>query len=113
MRLKIGTSSVSAVDDCQALKVAIGSCYAVAVPVTSLLFFFRVRAIFMDNQFVVAFFAFLWLATAGVSATVPLAIFGGHIAETNYCINTAVKSYSSAPLIIATANDTLIFMLIS
>ncbi len=105
--------TVGAVGNCQALQVAIGCCFAVAIPATSLLFFFRVRAIFNANTWMVAFFAFLWLAVLGGSWTVPFAIQGGHIGPTDHCINTGVKPFSSAGIIISTVNDTVIFIAIS
>lgn len=105
--------TIGAVGNCQSLQVAIGCCFAVAIPATSLLFFFRVRAIFNANNWIVAFFAFLWLAVLGGSWTVPFAIQGGHIGPTDHCINTGVKPFSSAGIIISTVNDTVIFIAIS
>jgi len=61
----------------------------------------------------VAFFAFLWVATLGGSITVPFAIEGAHIGPTNHCINTGVKPFSSTGVIIATVNDTLVFLFIT
>ncbi|KAH7872215.1 uncharacterized protein C8R40DRAFT_1205205, partial [Lentinula edodes] len=117
---------VGAVGNCQALQVAIGCCFAVAVPATSLLFFLRVRAIFNGDTVAVIFFGSLWLATLGGSITVPFAInasakpvlymfcrCGAHIGPTNHCINTGVKPFSSVGIIISTVNDTLIFIAIS
>ncbi|PBK78587.1 hypothetical protein ARMSODRAFT_925021 [Armillaria solidipes] len=105
--------TIGAVGDCQGLQVAIGCCFAVAVPATSLLFFFHVRAIFNANTWIVAFFAFLWLTVLGGSWTVPFAIQGGHIGPTDHCINTGVKPFSSTGTIISTVNDTVIFIAIS
>ncbi|ETW77130.1 hypothetical protein HETIRDRAFT_174231 [Heterobasidion irregulare TC 32-1] len=48
----------------------------------------------------------MWLATLAGSITVPFAITGGHIAPTNYCINTGVKPFSSIGISISTVNDT-------
>ncbi|CAA7262014.1 unnamed protein product [Cyclocybe aegerita] len=105
--------TIGAVGDCQALQVAIGCCYAAAVPATSLLFFFRIKAIFNNNVYVVGLFGFLWIATLAGSITVPFAIEGIHIGLTDHCINSGVKPFSSAGVIIATVNDTLVFMFIS
>jgi len=105
--------TIGAVGNCQALQVAIGCCYAVGVPATSLLFFFRVKAIFNSNIYIVLFFGFLWLCTLAGSITVPFAIEGAHIGLTNHCINTGVKPFSSTGVIIATVNDTLVFIFIS
>jgi hypothetical protein len=83
------------------------------VPATSLLFFFRVKAVFNSDKYIVALFGFLWLATLAGSLTVPFAISGTHIGPTSHCINTGVKPFSSAGVIVATVNDTLIFIFIS
>ncbi|TFK50407.1 hypothetical protein OE88DRAFT_1660773 [Heliocybe sulcata] len=104
---------VAPVGSCQALQVALGVCFAVSVPATSLLFFFRIRAVFRRRPFVVAIFAFLWIATLAGSITVPFAITGGHIGPTNRCINTGVKSFSSVGIIINGVNDSLVFLAIS
>ena len=104
---------VGAVGNCQTLQVAIGCCFAVGVSATSLLFFFRVKAIFNNNIYIVIFFGFLWLCTLAGSITVPFAIEGAHIGLTNHCINTGVKPFSSSGVIIATVNDTLIFISIT
>jgi len=50
---------------------------------------------------------------AGGSVTVPLAVKGIHIEPTKYCVNAAVKSFSSVAVITSTVNDTLIFVAIS
>ncbi|TDL22014.1 hypothetical protein BD410DRAFT_771023 [Rickenella mellea] len=104
---------ISAVKSCQTLQVALGACFAVAVPATSFLFFLRVRAVFNTSPWVVRFFAVIWLATLGGSITVPFAIQGGHIGPTQHCINTAVKPFSSAGIIISTCSDTMVFLAIS
>ncbi|TDL22010.1 hypothetical protein BD410DRAFT_789098 [Rickenella mellea] len=104
---------ISAVKSCQTLLVAVGACSAVAIPATSFLFFLRVRAIFNASPWVVRFFAVIWIATLGGSVTVPFAIQGGHIGPTQHCIDTAVKSFSSAGIIILTCNDTMVFLAIS
>ncbi|TDL21970.1 hypothetical protein BD410DRAFT_789054 [Rickenella mellea] len=104
---------IASIGDCQKLQTALGSCFAVAVPATSLLFFFRVRAIFEREKIVVGIFFLVWLATLGGSLTVPFAIFGGHIGPTLHCINTAVKPYSSVGIIVSTVSDTLVLLAIS
>lgn len=99
--------------NCQALQVALGSCFAAAVPLTSLLFLFRVRAIFHHHKWVVAVLSFMWLGTAAGSITVPFAITGQHIGPTDHCINTAVKNFSSSGIVITAVNDTILFFCIS
>ncbi|KAG7085549.1 hypothetical protein E1B28_003106 [Marasmius oreades] len=105
--------TIGAVGDCQKLQVAIGSCFAVAGPMTSLLFFLRVKAIFNHSLFISVFFGIIWLATLAGSITVPFAITGSHIGPTDHCINTGVKAFSSTGVISSTVNDTLVFVFIS
>lgn len=83
------------------------------VPSTSLLFFLRLRAVFLNNRIVVGIFAFLWLSTVAGSITVPLAVRGGHIGNTNRCINVEVKAFSSAAPVTNTVNSTLVFIAVS
>ncbi|EIM79593.1 uncharacterized protein STEHIDRAFT_19373, partial [Stereum hirsutum FP-91666 SS1] len=112
----VGTSTafqVSSVASCEGLQIALGCCFAVATPATSLLFFFRVRAVFLNNKIVTSFFAFMWIAVVAGSITVPFAISGAHIGTTDRCINTVVKPYSSAGLVINGCSDTLVFLAIS
>ncbi|PFH50121.1 hypothetical protein AMATHDRAFT_145912 [Amanita thiersii Skay4041] len=104
---------ISKVGDCQKLQVALGWCFCLAVSSTSFLFFLRVRAIFERNQFVIACFFILWLAVFGGTMTVPFAINGGHIGPTKYCINTGVKPFSSAGIIVSSVNDALVLLAIS
>jgi hypothetical protein len=104
---------VGAVGDCQKLQIAIGITFAISVPSTALLFYFRIKAIFNNNLGISVFFGFLWLATLAGSITVPFAIEGGHIGPTDHCINTAVKPFSSTGIVISTVNDTLVFVFIT
>lgn len=106
-------SLVAPMASCKLLPMAIGWCWAVAIPSTSLLFFFRIRAVFDRQRGIVAFFAVLWLATLAGAITVPFALAGGNIANTNRCQPTAVKPFSSASIIASTCNDTLVFIAIS
>ncbi|EJC99632.1 uncharacterized protein FOMMEDRAFT_112698 [Fomitiporia mediterranea MF3/22] len=104
---------IGSVGDCQALQVALAVCFVLAVSSTSLLFFFRIRAIFNDEKLVVALFGFLWLCVFAGCMTVPFAIQGTHIGPTVFCVNSNVKPYSSAGIVISAVNDTLVLIAIS
>lgn len=104
---------VSPVGSCQALQVALGICYIFAVSSSSLLFIFRVRAVFHFQPMVVYLFYFLWVAVLGSAMIIPFSIAGMHIGPTRMCINTEVKPYTSAAVIINGVNDTLVFLAIS
>jgi len=106
-----------------------------SISLTSLLFFYRVRAVFSDSRSVTAFFGLMWIATSGLTVLIPLSLGGGvspspsllypitylnfsshiiqHIGPTNRCINTAVRSFGFAPIVLNAVNDTLVFVAIS
>ncbi|KAF8881793.1 hypothetical protein BD779DRAFT_997645 [Infundibulicybe gibba] len=104
---------ISTVRSCQALQVAIGWCYCAAVSSSSFLFFFRVRALFERRLIVVVFFFISWLAVLGGTMIVPFSITGGHIGNTQYCINTSVKPVNSAAVAISSFNDALVLAAVS
>lgn len=123
---------VGTVDQCNRFIMMIGWFFVVAMPSTSLLFLFRVRAVYGNSKIIVYFFGILWLAILGLCAAIPFGIKGGtccflravsipdlrghsaaHIGPTQRCINTEVASYISAPIALNAINDTLIFLAIS
>jgi len=101
------------IPNCQALQLTLGICYCFAVSSASYLFFLRIQAVFHQNKLVQGIFAILWLGVLGGSITVPLATKGAHIAPTQYCINSEVKSFASTAVIMSTINDSLVFLAIS
>jgi hypothetical protein len=44
---------------------------------TSLLFFYRVRAVYGNSIIITGVFGFLWMASSGLSVLIPLSIEGG------------------------------------
>ncbi|KDR73162.1 hypothetical protein GALMADRAFT_125223 [Galerina marginata CBS 339.88] len=99
--------------NCATFEKVVCALYPVAIPATSLLFFFRVRAVFDSNKYVIAFFAFMWLAVLGGCITVTRGVTGINIGPTDYCLNAALENYVSAAAIIPLVNDTLVFLAIS
>ncbi|KAF8898069.1 hypothetical protein CPB84DRAFT_1748075 [Gymnopilus junonius] len=81
--------------NCPRFEKIVCALFPIAIPATSLLFFFRVRAVFDGNKYVIAFFAFTWLAVLGGCITVTRGVTGINIA------------------IIPLVNDTLVFLAIS
>ena len=69
-------ASVGSVRHCQALLYTTGGFYALALPSTSLLFFYRVRAVYGNSRVITCFFGFAWMTTLGLSVLVPLSIDG-------------------------------------
>ncbi|KAI0072615.1 hypothetical protein K474DRAFT_1678508 [Panus rudis PR-1116 ss-1] len=107
------TFQVAPVGSCHALAMAIGWTGGFAISLNSILFFYRVRAVFANKKIVVYFFAFLWLATFGCAMTIPFGVDGVHIGTTKNCVNSDVKPFSSAAMIVIAVNDTLVFFAIS
>jgi len=104
---------VAPVVHCHALLYIIGSFVVLSMSSNSLLFFFRVRAVYGNSTIITGFFGFLWVATSGLYVLNPFALFGEHIGPTNRCILTSVRSYVSVPVFLNAINDTLIFLAIS
>ena len=89
--------------------------YSVVLTFTSLLFFFRTRAIFRRNPWVVAFFAGLWLAVLGVCLAFVVDVFIPVPVDSasNICLKSDINSLIAATTIIPLINDTLVFLAIS
>jgi hypothetical protein len=68
---------VAPIDNCNALKYVEGVFAEIAIPATSLLFLFRVKAIYNHSRIITAFFGFLWIAIAGLSILIMLGITRG------------------------------------
>jgi hypothetical protein len=103
----------ASVPHCDALTYAIGACFVIAVPSSSALFFFRVRAIYYNNSVITYFFGFLWASLLVLCFLVPIGVRNAHLGTTQRCIVTHVDAYASAPLVLNAVFDTLIFVAIS
>ncbi|KAF8160238.1 hypothetical protein K438DRAFT_1619625 [Mycena galopus ATCC 62051] len=104
---------VSYAGRCQAFEIALGVIYTVAIPSTSLLFFFRVRAIYGRTRAVTVVFGLLWIAVLGTSTIVPIATRGVNIGPTRYCITGEVADYAGAIGLAPGVFDTAVFLAIS
>ena len=95
--------------------------YCSALVFTSLLFFFRTRAVFQTYPWIIAFFAGLWLAVLGGCLAFIVDIFEpepmmdptSELNTTQICINSGINPFVAAAMIISLINDTLVFMAIS
>ena len=90
--------------------------YCTVLASTSLLFFFRTRAVFKTDPWVVAFFACSWLAVLGGCLAFIIHTFGMNPAPTNtnaVCLNAGIAPYVAATTITPLINDTLVFLAIS
>jgi hypothetical protein len=101
------------VNKCYQLEKSLGALFFFSVTSTSLLFFFRTRAVFDRNPWIVAFFAVLWLGVVAACVTVIVGVDGTNLDSTRYCIDGTVKPYVTTATIIPLINDTLVFFAIT
>ncbi|KAJ7128684.1 hypothetical protein C8R44DRAFT_701111 [Mycena epipterygia] len=101
------------VGGCGILERVLDSLYPVAVPATSLLFFFRVRAIYGGQRSVTVIFGLLWVAEFGACMVVPSGGGGINIGPTPYCLITILAPNSGAATITPAIFDTAVFLAIS
>ena len=99
-------------DNCQAVIVA--SCWfgAFALPLNSMLFLLRIRAVFNESKFVKGAFTVLWLSTLSAFVA-PFTAVAEHIGPTKTCVVIKVTDFSSAGFFATGVFDTLVFLAIS
>ncbi|KAJ7107514.1 hypothetical protein C8R44DRAFT_637441, partial [Mycena epipterygia] len=83
------------VGDCQAFHLAIALLFPLAIPLTSLLFFFRVRAVYCGARPVTIIFGLMWLSVLGTSLIIPIATRGVNIGPTPYCTLGELAVYAA------------------
>ena len=106
-------SIVGRVGNCQTFAEILGAGFAIAVPATTFLFLLRVCAVYNMNKHIVIVFGIFWLGTLACAITLPFAIFGAHIGPTAMCIDSGVRSYSSAGVVAHMVYDSLVFLAIT
>ena len=94
------------------------SFYCAVLVFSSLLFFFRTRAIFNRDPWVVTFFAVLWLAVLGGCLAILVDAFKPTRLDSTtdmipICFTSGVNLFVAAITIIPLINDTLVFLAIS
>ncbi|KAF7333109.1 hypothetical protein MVEN_02376300 [Mycena venus] len=92
---------------------ALNILYPIVVPSTSLLFFYRVRAIYAGSQTTTILFGLLWLAELAACTTVVFGTAATDIGPTRYCLFSQLAPYTGAASITPTVFDTAIFVAIS
>lgn len=66
--------SVVPIDNCRAPKLAQIIFFEIGGPATSLLFLFRVKAVYNHSRVITVFFSLLWLCVAGLTLSTLLTI---------------------------------------
>ena len=88
--------------------------FPLTLPITNLLFVFRVRALYSNNKYVVIFSYISWLVVLASSFTVPVSSTAVHIGITNYCVGIKPKPHLiSFAIFYPTIHETLVFLLTS
>ena len=107
------SASAAPVDLCYGLEKTLTVFFLLSVTSTSLLFFFRTRAVFNGNPWIVAVFAGLWLAVVAACSTVIIGVDGFNIGQTDYCIDGQVHPFLTAGIIVSLINNTFVFLAIT
>jgi len=101
------------VGNCQMMASTLGWSFAIAMPLNSLLFFFRVQAVFHMSPGIVILFAILWVCTLA-SISTPFGIHHAiHVGTTNVCVQTDIKKWAMAGNAVIAVHDTLVYLAIS
>jgi hypothetical protein len=98
---------------CSQWLTAISSFYGLSIGFTTLLFFLRIRALFMQDKLVVAFFFILWMAVMGTNLSIINAIGTANIGPTQFCLNASLKQYVFLAGVVSLVNDTLAYLAIT
>lgn len=101
------------VGDCRAFHLGIALLFPIAIPLTSLLFFFRVRAVYCCARAVTIVFGLMWLAVLGTSLIIPIASRGINIELTPYCSLGDLAPYAETIGLNPGLFDTAVFLAIS
>ncbi|KAF8141036.1 hypothetical protein K438DRAFT_1878785 [Mycena galopus ATCC 62051] len=101
------------VEGCRSFHLGVALLYPIAIPATSLLFFFRVRAIYGGTRAVTIIFGLMWIAVLATSIIIPIATIGVNIGPSCYCILVELMPYVGAVSITPGLFDTAVFVAIS
>ncbi|KAI0790051.1 hypothetical protein C8Q75DRAFT_137795 [Abortiporus biennis] len=97
--------------NCQAITQAFNWFAGLSICITSLLFFFRIRAVFFNSPATTIGFFLLWLATCTslIAPFVVRAITQNH----NFCVISEVSIWTFIPFIVVAIHDTFVFFAIN
>ncbi|KZP26801.1 hypothetical protein FIBSPDRAFT_667096, partial [Athelia psychrophila] len=103
---------VAPMKKCEGLVGFLGTCAAVSVSCTSLLFLLRIRAVYLKSRFIMILFGTLWLVTVALNILQTASMHGDIIPGTEICTVLSTK-YFMLPSTSTFVNDTLIFLAIT
>ena len=101
------------VKNCQVASSSSSWFSAFAIPLNSLLFLFRIQAVFKDMKSIVLLFTLLCVAVLGSSLAGPFGVKATYLAVVQSCSNVSVAKFASLGLIASWVYDTLVFIAIS
>jgi len=78
----------------------------------TLLFMFRIRAVFFDHKFIVGFFWLSWVTVVGTGIPAPVTIEASPIGNTDYCADGRLNR-TVIGIVAVAVNDTLVFLFIT
>ncbi|TCD60708.1 hypothetical protein EIP91_009645 [Steccherinum ochraceum] len=109
----ISIFSLAPYNNCDRQALVQGWAAAWSTPMTSLLFFIRIRAVFPKNIVVVGFFAVTWLAILGTSLLAPFEVKAVPMGASGFCVNERLEILGILAIIVAGVYDTLVFLAIT
>ncbi|PPQ87208.1 hypothetical protein CVT25_014181, partial [Psilocybe cyanescens] len=109
--------STAPIKACNQFVLAVHILMTISISTTSLLFVFRVRAIYEGNKYIASFFGLMWLAVVA-SFIVTMQGLEAHL-ESNeygsltYCATRSISRYIALDFVMPLVHDTLVFLAIS
>ncbi|CCM02248.1 uncharacterized protein FIBRA_04329 [Fibroporia radiculosa] len=86
---------------------------AISVSSTSLLFYFRMAAVFHNNRLVMAVYVVLWLGVVAGGIMLVVSSTGGSMPLPEYCTMSNMENYGGAIGVMVLIHDTFVFTAIS
>ncbi|KAK0195639.1 hypothetical protein F5146DRAFT_1026446 [Armillaria mellea] len=106
------TCRVADIPNCNAMYIGLGICNVLSQTFTSLLFFFRVTAVWHGNRYVFFVFTILWFGVIAGTTTVPVGIRGARIGTT-HCIVVRVPESTQLSIIMPLIFDSCTFFAVT
>ncbi|PPQ94182.1 hypothetical protein CVT25_003819 [Psilocybe cyanescens] len=109
--------STAPLKTCEQFLLAVYILMTISISTTSLLFVFRVRAIYIGNKYIASFFGLMWLAVvASFMATMQgldALLESNESGSLTYCATRRISRYVALNFVMPLVHDTLVFLAIS